>query len=107
MTAIAFPAPFRHDRSRHAAVQVSEHLRSMIISLGFKPGTVLPRQDLADYFGLSLTPIRDALMQLEKEGLVDIFPQSATVVRQIDVAAARQAHFLRLSVELEIADTLA
>jgi DNA-binding GntR family transcriptional regulator len=107
MSALDFPIPFEHDRTRHASIQVFEHLRSMIISLALKPGTVLPRQDLAQYYDLSLTPIRDALMQLEKEGLVDIFPQSATVVRQIDVASARQAHFLRLSMELEIAHTLA
>jgi DNA-binding GntR family transcriptional regulator len=107
MSALDFPIPFEQDRTRHAAIQVFEHLRSMIISLALKPGTVLPRQDLAQYYDLSLTPIRDALLQLEKEGLVDIFPQSATVVRQIDVASARQAHFLRLSMELEIAHTLA
>ena len=107
MSSIDFPVPFKHDRSRHAAVQVFEHLRGMIISLALKPGTVLPRQEMASYFDLSLTPIRDALLQLEKEGLVDIFPQSATVVRQIDLASARQSHFLRLSMELEIAHTLA
>ncbi|MES2149913.1 MAG: GntR family transcriptional regulator [Pseudomonadota bacterium] len=107
MTTIAFPLPFKLDRSRHAAVQVFEHLRGMIIALALKPGTVLPRVELAEYFALSLTPIRDALMRLEEDGLVDIFPQHATVVRQIDVASAKQAHFLRLSMELEIVHTLA
>ena len=107
MNTIEFAVPYKHDRSRHAAVQVFDHLRSMIISLALKPGTVLPRLELADYFALSLTPIRDALLRLEEEGLVDIFPQHATVVRQIDVMSARQAHFLRLSMELEIVDTLA
>ena len=107
MSAIDFPIPFKLDRSRHAAVQVYEHLRSMIIALALKPGTVLPRVELADYFQLSLTPIRDALMRLEEEGLVDIFPQHATVVRPIDVMSAKQAHFLRLSMELEVVRTLA
>jgi DNA-binding GntR family transcriptional regulator len=107
MNTIEFAVPYKHDRSRHAAVQVFEHLRSMIISLSLKPGTVLPRLELAEYFALSLTPIRDALLRLEVEGLVDIFPQHATVVRQIDVTSARQAHFLRLSMELEIVHTLA
>lgn len=107
MSAIDFPVPFKLDRSRHASVQVFDHLRSMIISLALKPGTVLPRVELAEYFALSLTPIRDALMRLEEEGLVDIFPQHATVVRPIDVQSARQAHFLRLAMELEIVHTLA
>jgi DNA-binding GntR family transcriptional regulator len=107
MSAIDFPVPFKLDRSRHASVQVFDHLRGMIISLALKPGTVLPRVELAEYFALSLTPIRDALMRLEEEGLVDIFPQHATVVRPIDVQSARQAHFLRLAMELEIVHTLA
>ncbi len=46
-------------------------------------------------------------MRLEAEGLVDVFPQHATVVSQIDVLRAQQAHFLRLSLELEIVRTLA
>lgn len=107
MSSIDFPAPFKLDRSRHAAVQVFEHLRGMIISLALKPGTVLPRSELAEYFDLSLTPIRDALMRLEEDGLVDIFPQHATVVRRIDVRSAKQAHFLRQAMELEIVHTLA
>ncbi|MDY7579402.1 GntR family transcriptional regulator [Herbaspirillum sp. RTI4] len=102
MSSIEFPTPFKLDRSRHASAQVFEHLRGMIISLAVAPGTVLPRTELAAYFDLSLTPIRDALMRLEEERLVDIFPQHATVVRPIDVVSARQSHFLRQSIELEV-----
>ena len=46
-------------------------------------------------------------MRLEEEGLVDIFPQHATRVREIDIGSARNAHFLRLALELEIARKLA
>ncbi|WP_307730501.1 hypothetical protein [Massilia violaceinigra] len=51
---------------------------------------------------MSATPIRDALTRLGEEGLVDIFPQHVTRVRSVDIASAREAHFLRLSVELEM-----
>src|SRR5450830_127089 len=95
------------DRSRHAAPQVFERLRYAIIAIELAPGTVLSRAELALQFGLSQTPIRDALMKLGEEGLVDIFPQHATVVRAVDIAMARQAHFLRRSIELEIVHTLA
>ena len=95
------------DRSRHAAPQVFERLREAIITMQLTPGTVLSRAELALQFGLSQTPIRDALMKLGEEGLVDIFPQHATVVRAVDIAMARQAHFLRRSIELEIVHTLA
>jgi DNA-binding GntR family transcriptional regulator len=50
--------------------------------------------------------VRDALMKLGEEGLVDIFPQHATVVSQINVTSALQAHFLRRAIELEVVRTL-
>jgi len=97
----------RLDRSRHAAPQVFERLREMILSLELTPGTVLSRAELANRYGLSQTPVRDALMKLGEEGLVDIYPQHATVVSQINVTSALQAHFLRRSIELEVLRTLA
>lgn len=96
----------RLDRSRHASPQVFEQLRELILSLELVPGTVLSRAELAEQFGLSQTPIRDALMKLGEEGLVDIFPQHATVVSRIDLTAAKQAHFLRKSIELEVVRAL-
>ncbi|MEK9755299.1 MAG: GntR family transcriptional regulator, partial [Rhodospirillaceae bacterium] len=50
---------------------------------------------------------REALILLSEERLVDIFPQSRTVVAAIDVQRAREAHFLRRSVEVEIVRNLA
>lgn len=99
--------PFVLDRTRNAAVQVLEYLRENIINLNLKPATPLDRQVLAEQFDLSQTPIRDALMRLEEDALVDIFPQRATVVRRIDVKSAQRAHFLRQSVELEVVRTVA
>jgi GntR family transcriptional regulator, rspAB operon transcriptional repressor len=97
----------RLDRSRHAAPQVFERLREMILSLELEPGMILSRNDLAAQYGLSQTPVRDALMKLGEEGLVDIFPQHATVVSRISVPSAIQAHFLRRSIELEVVRALA
>jgi DNA-binding GntR family transcriptional regulator len=99
--------PLRLDRSRHASPQVFERLRELNVSLDLVPGTLLPRNELAERFGVSQTPVRDALLRLGEEGLVDIFPQHATVVSRIDIEAARQAHFLRRSLELEVVRMLA
>ncbi|MET0678754.1 MAG: GntR family transcriptional regulator [Bradyrhizobium sp.] len=95
------------DRDRQAAPQVFERLRGMIVSLELPPGAPLSRAALAAQFGVSSTPIRDALMRLEEEGLVDVFPQYATVVSRVDVRLAQQAHFLRQALELEIVRELA
>jgi DNA-binding GntR family transcriptional regulator len=97
----------RLDRSRHVAPQVLDRLRERIVSLDLPPGIVLSRAELAAAFGVSQTPVRDALMRLEEEGLVDVYPQHKTVVSRIDLAQARQAHFLRRAIELEVARTLA
>lgn len=102
----ALPA-LRRDRSRQVAPQVLEALRELILSLALPPGTVLPRPELAARWGVSQTPVRDALLRLGEEGLVDIFPQHATVVSRIDIPAALQAHFLRRAVELELVRELA
>jgi DNA-binding GntR family transcriptional regulator len=99
--------PRRLDRTRQAAPQVFERLREMIIALELAPGAVLARAELAQMFGVSQTPVRDALIKLSEEGLVDIFPQHATVVSRIDIASALQAHFLRKATEVEVAATLA
>jgi DNA-binding GntR family transcriptional regulator len=95
------------DRARRAAPQVYEWLRERIISLDYAPGTTLSRTELVKRFNLSQTPIRDALMRLAGEGLVDIFPQSTTRVSPIDLRQAIQTHFLRRSLEIEIVRQLA
>jgi GntR family transcriptional regulator, rspAB operon transcriptional repressor len=97
----------RLDRDRQAAPQVFERLRELIISLELPPGSPLSRIALAKQFGVSSTPIRDALMRLDEEGLVEVYPQHATVVSRIDTERAQQAHFLRQSLELEIVRALA
>ncbi|MBI3346163.1 MAG: GntR family transcriptional regulator [Burkholderiales bacterium] len=98
---------FTLDPTRHAAPQVVEALRAAIISLELAPGIALDRADLAQRFGVSQTPVRDALIRLSEEGLVLIRAQYTTQVSRIDVPAAREAHFLRRSIEIEIARQLA
>jgi DNA-binding GntR family transcriptional regulator len=99
--------PLRLDRSRQAAPQVADALREAIVAVDIVPGTVLSRTDLAEHYGVSQTPIRDALIRLGDEGLVDIYPQHATLVSRIDITSAQQAHFLRRALELEIVRKLA
>jgi GntR family transcriptional regulator, rspAB operon transcriptional repressor len=92
--------------SRHAASPLYDILRFEIVSLSLKPGSVINRVDIQNRFGVSSTPLRDALMRLGDEGLVDIVPQSATRVSLIDVARAREAQFLRRALELEAIKTI-
>src|SRR3954469_16142931 len=97
----------RLGRDRQAAPQVFERLREQIISLELPPASPLSRTALSGQFGVSSTPIRDALMRLDEEGLVEVYPQHATVVSRIDIKRAEQAHFLRQALEIEIVRALA
>ncbi len=90
------------DPDRKAVPQLYELLRNHILSLQLAPGTLLSRAALALEFGTSQTPVREALLRLADENLVDVFPQASTRVSLIDMTLAREAHFLRRSVELEV-----
>lgn len=94
-------------RAQQAAHNVFVQLRDDILSLALPPGAALSRQTLQQRFRLSSTPIRDALNRLEEIGLVEVFPQSGTLVSLIDVPRAREAQFLRRSLELEAVRNLA
>ncbi|MEK1894192.1 MAG: GntR family transcriptional regulator [Rhizobium sp.] len=95
------------DRTRQIAPQIVEYLRERILALELAPGTALSRAELQKQFGLSQTPVRDALMRLEEEGLVTVYPQYATLVSKIDINLARQTHFMRRAVEQEAVFNLA
>ncbi len=100
------PRPAR-DRSRQAAPQVFDYLRAQIVGMVLPPGATLPRAALQGLFGVSSTPVRDALMRLEEEGLVEVFPQHATKVSPIDLSQAKRTQFLRRSIEQEAVRLLA
>ncbi|ETA51638.2 hypothetical protein P279_13005 [Rhodobacteraceae bacterium PD-2] len=93
--------------SRSAPEAVYEDLRARILHFDLAPDRVLSRADLAAEYGVSLTPIREALQALEQDGLVRIRPQSGTVVTRIDQSELEQAHFLRVAAETEVVRRLA
>lgn len=75
------------------------YLRAAILSGEFRPGYTLHESDLTKQFGASRSPIREALVQLEQEGLVTTYPKKGSVVTTIDKKQLRQALFVRSSLE--------
>ena len=92
---------------RSAADHAYDRLRDAVITLALPPGTLLSRAALADRLGVSQTPVREALIRLQAEGLIEVVPHAATRVARIDLDSAREALFLRLALELEIVRRLA
>lgn len=60
---------------------ILDRLRELVLSGEYQPGALLPELFLAQEFGVSRTPVREALKQLENEGLVEIRPRVGTFVR--------------------------
>lgn len=63
------------------------------------PGTPLTEKALTERFNVSRTPVREALIRLSEDGLVDIQPQSGTFVSRIPVAKIPEAVIIRKALE--------
>ncbi|WP_411036994.1 GntR family transcriptional regulator [Shinella sp. BYT-45] len=81
------------------ASAIYERLHAAILSLEMKPGAALQEKRISEEFGVSRTPVREALLRLAEAGLVEIFPQSGTFVSRIPVAAIPEAVVIRKSLE--------
>jgi DNA-binding GntR family transcriptional regulator len=74
------------ERKRGSGVKVVyEMLRDEILDLKLPPGSPIDEVHLADRFGMSRTPIREALVRLAGEGLIETLPNRSTMVSNIDV----------------------
>ncbi len=82
-----------------AAALIYQTLRRDIVSLHRKPGDPIVEKDLAATFGVSRTPIREALLRLAAEHLVEIAPQSGTFVARIPLDALPEAIVIRRALE--------
>lgn len=80
-------------------LRVTDLLRSEIISGRLKPNARLKAPDVAQRFGVSPSPVREALQKLQAEGLVVLKPNHGAVVRGID--AHEFTHMMRLRAAIE------
>ncbi|SCY67651.1 GntR family transcriptional regulator [Paracoccus tibetensis] len=73
------------ERRRGSGVKlVYESLRDEILNLVLAPGSPIDEVQLAERFGMSRTPIREALVRLAGEGLVETLPNRSSMVSNID-----------------------
>ncbi|WP_030661240.1 GntR family transcriptional regulator [Streptomyces cellulosae] len=81
-------------------------LRQMVLTLELAPGAALSENELAASMGVSRTPVRESLILLAQEGLVQVFPKIGSFVSRVDPAQVADAQFLREAVELASLDDL-
>jgi DNA-binding GntR family transcriptional regulator len=84
------------------ATDVYAALREAIVSLALAPREALSENELARQLNVSRTPVREALKKLADEDLVEIYPQMGTFVARIDMAAVKEAQFIREAIELAV-----
>ena len=70
----------RLDEARTHADRMAEDVADRIIAGTFKPGTRLDEHGLAERYGVSRTPVREALRQLASTGLIEIRPRRGAIV---------------------------
>src|SRR5690242_15180309 len=85
--------------SRTTRVEAYDALRASIISLQRTPGQRLSEAELARELGVSRTPVREAIIQLRAEGLVEVAPQLGSFVSKISLRSVREAQFAREALE--------
>jgi DNA-binding GntR family transcriptional regulator len=80
-------------------VRVEDVLRRQIIQGHLAPGRRLTERELTEMTGVSRTLIREALRQLEAEGLIAVVPNKGAIVRSLTVAEARELYAIRSVLE--------
>lgn len=95
--------PKLRENSRDYAYRI---IREMIVNMDLEPGSKVSETELADLLGVSRTPVREALIDLARNGAVTILPQKGTFISLIDPLLVEEARFLRLTIEKEIVSLL-
>ena len=81
---------------------IADALRADIQRGAVAPGHALRQEELARRFGVSRLPIRDALLRLESEGLVVVYPNRGAYVASLSAAEVREIYDLRVLLEGDI-----
>jgi DNA-binding GntR family transcriptional regulator len=81
---------------------IREQIRDDIVTLRLRPGTRLSENELAVRFGTSRAPVREALIRLVEEGLIEVLPQRGSFVSRISLASMERARFVREALEIAI-----
>lgn len=81
------------------AVRVHERIASEIVEGTLKPGTALVQEQVAAQYGVSRTPVRDALAQIAMEGLATLVPGSGYVVNDLTTQDVHDVFEVRYALE--------
>jgi len=87
------------DERRALVDKLAAELQTRVLDGDFPPGTRLRQETLAEEFGVSRTPIREALRKLQASGLVELRPNRGALVRGLTPREIRDAYAVRAELE--------
>lgn len=87
---------------RTTANEIFDRLQADIVAMRLPPGTKVSESEIAKQHGVSRQPVREAFIQLNNLGLLQVRPQRATLVRKISIQGILNARFIRTAVEIEV-----
>lgn len=82
-------------------------LKSAILNNTFPPGYRAAEIDVAAQLGMSRTPVHEAVIRLQEEGLVELLPRKGVLVREISASDIREIYELTIALEGMAAEVLA
>jgi len=88
-----------HMAAPTSTIRVHDVLRTAILDGELAPGERLRAEALAGRFGTSRTPVREALLMLEREGLVEVHPNRGAIVRSFDADDLLDLYEVRALIE--------
>src|SRR4051794_10845707 len=86
-------------RGRSASERAYDYVKARLLDGRFAGGTLLSENDLAPRLGVSRTPVRQALVQLEAEELVELYPKRGALVVPISPSEAEDVLEARMLIE--------
>ncbi|MBQ0998038.1 GntR family transcriptional regulator [Streptomyces sp. RK62] len=90
------PAPVKQPP---AADRVYSHVKQGVLERRYEGGTLLTEGELADAVGVSRTPVREALLRLEAEGLLKLYPKKGALVLPVSAQEIKDVVETRMLVE--------
>lgn len=89
-------------QQRSTPALVADGIRLAILRGQLAPGQILKQEELAKQFQLSRAPVREALRQLEAEGLVVSYPHRGTVVAELSPEDIEEVFLIRITLETTV-----
>jgi DNA-binding GntR family transcriptional regulator len=96
------PIAIDFDRKRQVSDQIYDALKRAIVTLKLPPGTAISENRICRHIGASRTPVREAIIRLVEDELIDVYPQQGSFVAPIRIGKIRESHFVRKCLELGV-----